>query len=274
MSRKTTNYKITVPDNDDFIDIETVSNAIEEFDNILFNVDKKVLKGTGAGFHSSIYRGKYLGTEYTAEQKAAIASGTFDDLFIGDYWTINNINWRIADFDYYYNVGDTAFNNHHVVIVPDTILYTAKMNTESVTTGCYTGSELYTTNLGAARTAFENAFGSTYIPVHRGLYSNATNDYGAPSGFAHRDMRVELMSEEQVFGHAVFGQRGVDVGTQKTQFKVFALDSTKISIRQRYWLTNVASSTNFACVETDGSAEICRAMLSSGVRPFACIVGA
>ena len=239
------------------------------------NVLVKAIDGAGAGFHSSIYRGKYLGDTYTNKQKQAIASGTFDDLFVGDYWTINGVNWRIADFDYYYNIGDTIFTKHHVVIVPDTILYNAKMNSTNITTGCYTGSEMYTTNLDNARTAFDNAFGESFIPTHRGFYANAVNGSN-PSGLAWRDMRVELMSEEQVYGHSVWGvasHNGFDVGTQKTQFKLFTLDQSKINIRQWYWLTNVCSSTDFASVHGNGSAISYSASGSDGVRPFACLVG-
>ena len=56
---------------------------------------------TGAGSRNGIYRGKYLGDSYTADQKAAIAAGTFEDLYIGDYWTIDGVNYRIAAFDYW-----------------------------------------------------------------------------------------------------------------------------------------------------------------------------
>jgi hypothetical protein len=238
------------------------------------------LKGTGAGFHSSTYRGKYLGNTYTDEQKQAIANGTFDNLFIGDYWRINGVNWRIADFDYYYNIGDTSpFNKHHVVIVPDTYLDTARMNATDITTGAYTGSEMYTTNLNNARTAFDNAFGSQFIPAHRGLYANEVIGDN-PSGWDWRDMRVELMNEEQVFGHAVWGatnHNGYDVGTQKTQFRLFALEPTKLTItfpnRQRYWLTNVKSSDRFAIVGDYGEANYEVPSFYIGVRPFACVVG-
>lgn len=58
--------------------------------------------------HRNIYRGKSLGTSVTAAQKAAIANGTFDDLFIGDYWTIGSIKYRIADMDYWLNCGDSC----------------------------------------------------------------------------------------------------------------------------------------------------------------------
>jgi hypothetical protein len=245
------------------------------------------IKGTGAGFHSSIYRGKYLGDTYTDAQKQAIANGTFDDLFIGDYWTINGVNWRIADFDYYYNVGprmgeqSLAFNKHHVVIVPDTILYNASMNSVGTSVeGCYSGSEMCTTNLDDARTAFDNAFGNSFIPSHLGLYSNWVevnydDETSVLSGQDWRYMRVELMSEEQVYGHAVWGACGknsFDVGTQKTQFKLFALDQTKINTGESYWLTNV-DGLGFAMVNSWGMASSYGSVMSFGVRPFACLVG-
>lgn len=277
MSRKTTNYKITVPDNDDFIDIESVSNAIEEFDNILFNVETNAPIGAGAGFHSSIYRGKYLGDTYTDAQKEAIANGSFDDLFVGDYWTINGVNWRIADFDYYYRIGDyddNIFTRHHAVIVPDTTLgYTFPMNSTDTTEGCYTGSKMYTNYLAAGAVAFYGAFGESFIPTHKGLYSNANTSAGFPTGFSWRDMRVELMSEEQVFGHAIWGMGRFDVGTQNAQFKLFALDKAKIKGNYSYWLTTVASQSNFAVVTRSGYADSVGASVSYGIRPFACLVG-
>ena len=90
---------------------------------------------TGAGAHNAVYRGKYLGSAVTSEQWAAIKAGTFEDLYIGDYWTIGGVNYRIAAFDYYYQTGDTSCTTHHVTIVPDANMYTHVMNDSSVTTG-------------------------------------------------------------------------------------------------------------------------------------------
>jgi hypothetical protein len=233
--------------------------------------------GGGGGSHSGggqgVLVGKYLGDTYTDQQKQAIANGTFEGLNIGDYWTINDVNWRIADFDYYFNVGDTAFTKHHVIIVPDNILGNKlPMNTGGTTKGCYSGSPLYKTNMDTARTAFDNAFGSSYLPSHRGNYSNAVTD-GVPSGWAWRDMRVELMSEEQLYGHSVWGQNGYDVGTQKTQFRLFTLDPTKINIREEYWLTNVKSSSDFSFIDGSGRANFKISSSFYGIRPFACLIG-
>ena len=250
-----------------------LKNGLQSFNTLtnLLNTNAN----NSAGVHSSIYRGKYLGNTYTEKQKEAIANGTFDDLFIGDYWTINGVNWRIADFDYYYNVGDTAFTKHHVIIVPDTNLYNAQMNSTNTTTGAYSGSEMYTTNLDNARIMFDNAFGSSFIPTHRGIYAN-TIGTTFPTGWSWRDMRVELMNEEQIYGHAVWGAgslNGFDVGTQKTQFKLFALDQTKINIRENYWLANSVPPGSFSCVTKDCFAWNYGASVSFGVRPFACITG-
>ena len=194
-------------------------------------------------------------------------------MFVGDYWTINDVNWVIADFDYYYNVGNNPFTQHHIVVVPDTILYDAQMNSTDNTSRAYTSSEMCTTNLNDAESAFYNAFGEAAVAQHSGKYADATNSDGTPSGYEWRDMQVDLMSEEQVYGHSVWGHNGYDVGTQKTQFKLFTFDQTKINIGQTYWLTNVVSSDSFAVVGDDGCANKSNASSSHGVRPFACLIG-
>jgi hypothetical protein len=236
--------------------------------------------GGGGGSHSGdgqgVLVGKYLGDTYTDTQKQAIANGTFEGLNIGDYWTINDVNYRIADFDYYYNVGDTAFTKHHVIIVPDTALRDGAMSTSPVSTsGGYVGKRGRELMTSYDLPKFVNAFGDSFIATHRGLYANTVTD-GVPSNNSWVNMRVELMTEEQLYGHAVWGacnQNGYDVGTQKTQFRLFALDQTKINIRHKYWLTNVKSSNQFACLDENGSPSFAKPDSTIGFRPFACLVG-
>ena len=150
-----------------------------------------------AGAHNSIYRGKNLGTTVTEEQWEAISSGTFTDLYIGDYWVIGGVNWRIAAFDYYLNCGDTSFTKHHAVIVPDTCLYNAQMNTTNVTTGAYKGSAMYTANLTQAKSTINSAFGSSHVLSHRIYLSNATSNGRASAG-EWTDSTVDLMCEHMV----------------------------------------------------------------------------
>lgn len=227
----------------------------------------------GAAAHNCIYRGKNLGTSVTAEQYAAISSGKFTDLYIGDYWVIKGVTYRIAAFDYYYNCGDTNFTKHHVVIVPDTSLYKAQMNTSNVTTGGYTGSAMYKSNLAQAKTTIKAAFGSAHVLTKRELLTNAVNG-NTPSGWAWFDSDVELMNEVQAYGSVAWGAHdgnGYNVASGDGQFPLFMFDRTKLHNREDYWLRDVASATNFSSVSAHGFASNDYASRSVGVRPAFCI---
>ena len=225
-----------------------------------------------AGAHNAIYRGKNLGTSVTAAQWAAIANGTFADLYIGDYWVIGGVTWRIAAFDYYYKTGDTSCTTHHVVIVPDTNLYTHVMNDTNITTGGYIGSKMYTEGLAQAKTQINSAFGSSHILSHRQLLVNAVTN-GKPSGGSWYDSTVELMTEQNVYGGKIFGA-GNDGSTvpylytiDKSQFPLFAHDPSMISNRQWFWLRDVVSAARFAFVTGNGDASSNDASGDHGVRP-------
>lgn len=227
----------------------------------------------GAAAHNCIYRGKNLGTSVTAEQYTAISSGKFTDLYIGDYWVINGVTYRIAAFDYYYNCGDTNFTKHHVVIVPDTSLYKAQMNTSNVTTGGYTGSAMYKSNLAQAKTTIKAAFGSAHVLTKRELLTNAVNG-NTPSGWAWFDSDVELMNEVQAYGSVAWGAHdgnGYNVASGDGQFPLFMFDRTKLHNREDYWLRDVASATAFSLVGYGGYANANDASYSFGVRPAFCI---
>lgn len=227
----------------------------------------------GAAAHNCIYRGKNLGTSVTAEQYAAISSGKFTDLYIGDYWVINGVTYRIAAFDYYYNCGDTNFTKHHVVIVPDTSLYKAQMNTSNVTTGGYTGSAMYKSNLAQAKTTIKAAFGSAHVLTKRELLVNAVNG-NTPSGWAWFDSDVELMNEVQAYGSVAWGAyngNGYNVASGDGQFPLFMFDRTKLHNREDYWLRDVSSATAFSRVDYNGNANNLNASYSLGVRPAFCI---
>ena len=232
------------------------------------------LNGTvekNAGAHNSIFRGKNLGTSVTAAQYAAISAGTFDDLFIGDYWVIGGVNYRIAAFDYYLRCGDTDLNTHHVVIVPDSNLYNHVMNDTNTTDGGYMGSKMYTEGLNQAKTTIKAAF-PNHVLKHRVYLTNAVSN-GKPSAGAWCDSEVELMNEQMVYGGAVFmpGCDGTTVPTnyrvEKSQLPLFAHRPDLISNRLTFWLRDVVTAAYFALVGGNGVANYSGASGSCGVRP-------
>ncbi len=233
------------------------------------------LNYSNAAAHNAIFRGKYLGNHVTDEQWAAIKAGTFDDLYIGDYWTIGGVDYVIAAFNYYLNCGDTACTANHVTIVPRKNLYNHVMNDTNVVTGAYVGSKMYASGLNSAKTTIANAFGSAHILTIRQLYSNATDStYGFGTAMDWYDASVFLMNEANVYGYHPFAemyrttQRGTDkYSIDNSQYPVFAFDKTMIHTRQDYWLRNVAASSAFCYVNHDGHCSYYSASYSFGVRP-------
>lgn len=241
-----------------------------------------------AGYHNSIYRGKYLGDTLTAAQKVKIAAGTFEDMFIGDYWTINGIVWRIAAFDYWYGMGDTACSTHHVVIIPDSNLLAADgstthyMNTSNITTGAYVRSGFYSgTNADSSTNTAKadclamarSAFGSGHILTHREHLANTVTS-GYERAGSWYDSDLELPSEEMVFGCREF--RNVMNGTNvpanytisNSQLPLFRLDHRRICNRAHWWLRDVVSEKTFALVDYSGACASDNASSTFiGVRP-------
>lgn len=226
---------------------------------------KDIIAYATAGTPNSIYRGKYLGDHVTDEQYLNISNGSFHDLFIGDYWAINGMNYRIAAFDYWLHAGDTDLTTHHAVIVPDEALYTAQMNTTNVTTGGYTGSRMYTTNLNSAKTTIKAAF-PNHVLKHREYLCNAVTS-GASSGFAAFDSEIDLMNEIMVYGSRVWNGGQHNIGTSKTQLPLFFFRPDLLNIRVAWWLRDVTAATNFAFVNSFGFANSYHASYTIGVRP-------
>lgn len=228
-----------------------------------------------AGAHNAIYRGKSLGSSVTIAQYSAISAGTFDDMYIGDYWTIGGVNYRIAAFDYYLNCGDTSCTKHHVVLVPDTCLYNHVMNDTNITTGAYVGSKMYTEGLEQAKTTIKAAF-SGHVLSKRIYLSNATANGKASAG-AWCDSEVDLMCEHMVYGNGVFSP--VSDGTavsnnyrvEKSQLPLFQHEPSRICNRANWWLRDVISASYFALVGNFGNAAYAGASNSLGVRPAFCI---
>lgn len=248
---------------------QTVNGVSTTYD--IHDADAVHLGANSIPFHNSYPRCKYLGTAITSAQNTAIKNRTYDDLFIGDYWAINGVNWRIVAIDYYYNVGDTNFDKGNIIVMPDTVLYNAQMNETDTTAGAYAGSLMRTQNLNSARTIAQNAFGS-HLANHRIVLANAVDSSG-PSNWAWYDSDgVELPNEVQIYGTRVWGSalKGYDVATQKQQFPLMALAPQFVNTRQDYWLQDVSSvsvSGGFALVAGFGVADHYYASYSGGVRP-------
>lgn len=230
----------------------------------------------GPEMHRMIFRGKNIGSTISVEQKAAIQNGTFENIWLGDYWEIDGVKWRIVDIDYWYKTGNEDFASHHVVVMPDTHLYTAKMNDTNITTGGYTGSAMYTTNLADAKSTITTVFGENVL-THKEYLINAVTS-GYPSAGAWVDSKIELPNEPMIYGSYIYTPSGNGVTDVKRytnsaiQLALFAVAPKYIcgnptGERTSYWLRDVASASQFVRVTSYGPAANQNASGEYGVRP-------
>jgi hypothetical protein len=191
-------------------------------------------------------------------------------MFIGDFWIINDRVYRIAAFDYWFNTGDIPCTDHHVVIVSDENLYTAKMNDSNVVTGAYVGSKMYTTYIVNARTTITSDFGETNILTHREYFANTVSGEIETAG-AWYNSTIDLMNEQMVYGCKVYhnAQQGTtwaaNMTIDMTQLPLFYLRRDLFLNLSEFWLRDVGNNKGF-CL----SGAYCTAGGSSnalGVRP-------
>ncbi len=246
-------------------------------------IDKllNVIIPKNAGAHNGIYRGKDITSKfYDGTLSQQIADQTFDDIFIGDYiiGKVSKRKYLVADINYRLHCGDTECKTPHILMIPERILGTAKMNDTNITTGAYIGSKMYTEYLAPFKTVIQNDFEVGHILQHKNYFANAVTN-GYESAGAWVDSTIELMNEIMVYGSNIFHNitNGTNIPTNhtidKAQLSLFKLDKSKIIAlndageRYWYWLRDVVSSSNFANVSGNGNAHNHGASSASGVRP-------
>jgi hypothetical protein len=142
------------------------------------------------------------------------------------------------------------------------------MNATNTTDGGYTGSKMYTEGLTQAKTIINNAFPG-HIVTFRAYLCNAVSNGKASAG-AWVDSTVDLMNEVMVYGSVVNGAATYglyNIGTEKSQLPLFALNPQSINTRYSYWLRDVALASSFAYVTINGYANHSNASNSYAVRP-------
>ena len=261
--------------------IPFVDSANGETKKALVDDLLKSIIPSNAGAHNGIYRGKDItNLFYDGTLSQQIAAGTFDDIFIGDYiiGKVSKRKYLVADINYRLNMGDTECTTPHILMVPEKIMGTAKMNDTNITTEAYVGSKMYTEYLAPFKAVIQNDFETSHIVQHRNLFANAvTNGYESAGGWF--DSTIELMNEIMVYGSNIFHniQNGANLAynytMDKQQLSLFRLKPALTVARNDagerywYWLRDVISASHFAGVDYNGNAYYPNASYASGVRP-------
>ena len=162
--------------------------------------------------HRNVYRGKNLGSTVTTDQYNAIDAGTFEDLYIGDYWVMdydgtNTVKFYIVDFDPYVGKGSsgaTATTKHHVMLFPSKPLPTQTrftMEALSANNAGYKGCNFRLNVLPNIITKLNTWFGQNHILKHPEYLSTHAGTSGPGAGEVVNDCSAELFSVINIFGY-------------------------------------------------------------------------
>lgn len=217
-----------------------------------------IAENTGA--HNSIYRGKYLGSSISDETLAEISNGTFNDLYIGDYFTIGEINYRIAAFDYF------PSDQHHVVIVPDSTIGTSSYN--PTTTNGYATSYIQDTAIRNYVTILNQTIGSNHI-MEMALPLSNTYDTGVAT-HSFLDESCVILRAAMLFGHDISDTDESWKTRTLSQLPLFHFNPKLIYISESYWLQDIYSNQYAFAVGNNKLTES-RSTNVLGVRPVFCV---
>ena len=140
------------------------------------NARTSILTSTEAEVHNSIAGFRNKGTKLTDEQKTAIKNHTWEDMYIGDSWTLNGHTYRIAKF-----MNGILVNNFAIlykgIMMLSNVLYTAPMNETDTNEGGYANSWMHATGLAQAGEIIAQDFGDLIMSFREHLYSGNTSGY-------------------------------------------------------------------------------------------------
>lgn len=225
--------------------------------------------------HRNIWRNNNLGTSVSAQQYQAISSGKFNDIYVGDYWTIGGVKWQVIDLDYFYKGGDQTFMRHHAVIMPTTSLYSSSYEDSRSNWNGYFNSKLYKSSFSTARNTINNAF-SGHVIEHKegGTYERDGSSVSGAFNCRSENTTISLASTCYIFGDHFFSAltyNGQYPIVYNGQFAAFRMNGPAMLVgddNKEWWLRDPVSTTGFAVVTGNLLANWGWADSEKGIRPY------
>lgn len=170
-----------------------------------------------------IWREKNLGKTFTVEQRNAIKNGTFEDLYLGDYWVTNHGKVTIVDFDYWKRYNSVS-KPHHLVVMPtfvesssDYYVPWSENSNENGYKTCKAREVLNDDSISGFKSKFVTPlFGNHLMSYGASLSSekiissdgkNITNILFE----VENNCKLELLNERMIFGSGIFGMTSQQV---------------------------------------------------------------
>ena len=214
--------------------------------------------------HNQIYRGKNLGSIYTPTQKEAVLTGSFTDLWLGDYWVIGGVTYRIADFNYFMSTGEPSVTANHIVVVPDQHMGAPAPYHNAVEAPGYVNANIRST-LSSRASAIVTAFSdANLLAIPHILMSGTNGEYTKTSS------KFELLTLEYIYGSSS-GRSALNAPQPTNQFSLFRVAPRYIvpSAPTSYYVQNLTPTRRPLYVNVGGVVfSNSLASKAEGIRPF------
>lgn len=221
----------------------------------------------GAQTHNNIFRGSNLGA-LNATHIANIQSGSFHDMFIGDYFSINGSNYVIAGLNTKHLHGDEKPLGNHLILMPDrfsklsdgTVMQadgktTHYMSDTDTTAGGFANTKLYKTYMPSIQHKLEADFGS-HLLNFREVVSTHVDSSGAPDQGEWRDASLGIPNEVMIYGSILNGNNTnnswFNIGDDDVQLPLFRLNPDEFT--WGFWLRDIHSTSEFTDADCYGDA--------------------
>jgi hypothetical protein len=224
-----------------------------------------------AATHNAKFRGVSLGA-FNDDYAERVKNGMFTDMWVGDYFTINNHQYTIAGFNYKCNHEENLGLGNHLIMITD-VLGNHVMNPTDTTAGGFAGSSMFKDEIPVVEQQLATDFGA-HLLKFKSYLSTSVDSSGAPNNGQWYELTANLCNSAMWWGapsEYSNNKNGTkyNIGDEDTQLPIMKLhtDEQK-SGGQWVWLRDVYNSGGFAYARDDGSAYWADVSRPNGVRAF------
>lgn len=224
-----------------------------------------------AATHNAKFVGASLGA-FNDDYAERIKNGTFTDMWVGDYFTVNKHKYKIAGFNYKCNHEENLGLDNHLIMITD-VLDAHVMNSTNTTEGGFAGSSMFKDEIPVVEKQLATDFGG-HLLKFKSFLSTSIDSSGAPNGGQWYELTANLCNSAMWWGSPSQysnNKNGTkyNIGDEDTQLPIMKLHTAERSSNSNWvWLRDIYDSSNFAYAGGDGSAGWTGASYSFGVRAF------
>mgnify|MGYP000919445614 CR=1 FL=1 len=224
-----------------------------------------------ANTHNATYRGQSLGS-FNETFANDIDNGTFNNMWVGDYFTVNNHKYKIAGFNYKCGHEENTGLANHLIMITD-VLGTHDMNSSDTTEGGFAGSSMFKDEIPVVEKQLATDFGE-HLLKFKSYLSTSIDSSGAPNNGQWYELTANLCNSAMWWGSPSQysnNKNGTkyNIGDEDTQLPIMKLHTAEQSSGSNYvWLRDIYSSSDFINTPNENDGYVSGASAVFPVRAF------